>query len=188
MCLRFVYLLVSAVFSRLRLVTRESAWKDAEILVLRHQLAMLHRQQAHRPRLTWADRTLIASLIGVIPKVRRAGLRLLVTPETVSQWHRDLLRRRWATKSHAGRGGRPTTRRDVRGLVLGLAKGNTSWGYRRIHGELAGLGVRVVPSTVWEILSKAGIDPAPCRSGRTWAQFLRSQAEALIPTSSPSTC
>jgi putative transposase len=182
MCLRFVYLLVSAVFSWLRLVTRESAWKDAEILVLRHQLAVLQRQQAHRPRLTWADRALIASLIGVIPKVRRAGLRLLVTPETVLRWHRDLLRRRWAAKSHAGRGGRPATRRDVRGLVLGLAKENPSWGYRRIHGELAGLGVRVAPSTVWEILSKAGIDPAPRRSGPTWAQFLRSQAEALIAT------
>jgi hypothetical protein len=141
-------LLVLGVFSWLRLVTREDAWKDAEILVLRHQLAVLQRRQACRPRLTWADRALIASLICMVPKARRVGLRLAVTPDTVMRWHRDLLRRRWAAKSRAGHCGRPSTRRDIRGLVLRLARENPIWGYRRIHGELSGLGIRVAPSTV----------------------------------------
>jgi transposase len=180
MCLRFVYVLVIGVLSWLRLA--QEAWKDAEILLLRHQLGVLQRQQVRRPRLTWADRALIAALAGVIPKAQRVGLRLLVTPETVVRWHRDLLRRRWAAKSRAGRSGRPATRRDIRRLVLRLAKENPAWGYRRIHGELAGLGIRIAPSTIWEILTKAGIDPAPRRTGPTWAQFLRSQAEAIIAT------
>jgi putative transposase len=182
MCLRFVYLLVLNVFSWLRLAGGDEAWRDAEILLLRHQLGVLQRQQVRRPRLTWADRALIAALAGVIPKARRAGLRLLVTPDTVLRWHRDLLRRRWAAKSRAGRSGRPVTRRDIRRLVLRLARENAAWGYRRIHGELAGLGIRIAPSTVWEILTKAGIEPAPRRTGPTWAQFLRSQAEAIIAT------
>jgi putative transposase len=182
MCLRFVYMLVVSAFSWLRLACRQSAWKEAEILLLRHQLGVLQRQQARKPSLTWAERALIAALAGVIPKTRRAGLRLLVTPDTVLRWHRDLLRRRWAAKSRAGRGGRPATRRDVRGLVLRLARENPGWGYRRIHGELAGLGIRVAPSTVWKILTRAGVDPAPRRTGPTWGQFLRSQAEAIIAT------
>jgi putative transposase len=180
MCLRFVYLLVVGVFSWLRLAGREASWKDAEILLLRHQLGVLQRQQVRKPRLTWADRGLIAALTSVIPKPQRAGLRLLVTPDTTLRWHRDLLRRRWAAKCRAGRSGRPATRRDIRRLVLRLAGESPAWGYRRIHGELAGLGVRIAPSTVWEILTKAGIDPAPRRTGPTWAQFLRSQAEAII--------
>jgi putative transposase len=170
------------VFSWLRLAGRQEAWKDAEILLLRHQLGVLQRQQVRRPRLTWADRALIAALAGVIPKAQRAGLRLLVTPDTVVRWHRDLLRRRWAAKSRAGRSGRPATRRDIRRLVLRLAKENPAWGYRRIHGELAGLDIRIAPSTVWEILTKAGIEPAPRRTGPTWAQLLRFQAEAIIAT------
>src|SRR4051812_18263945 len=121
MCLRFPYLLVSGAFSWLRLTRREGVWKDAEILVLRHQLAVLQRRQARRLRLTWADRALIASLVAVIPKARRGGLRLLVPPDTVLRWHRALLRRRWAAKPHAGRSGRPATHRDLRGLVLRLA-------------------------------------------------------------------
>jgi transposase InsO family protein len=182
MCLRLVYLLIVNAFSWMRLAGREGAWKDAEIMLLRHQLAVLQRQQTRRPRLTWADRALIAALATVIPRARRAGLRLLVTPDTVLRWHRDLLRRRWAAKSRAGRSGRPATRRDIRGLVLRLAGENPGWGYRRIQGELAGLGIRIAPSTVWEILTKAGIDPAPRRTGPTWAQFLRAQAEAIIAT------
>ncbi|GII51493.1 hypothetical protein Psi02_79170 [Planotetraspora silvatica] len=182
MCLRFVYLFVVSVFSWMRLARRQGAWKDAEIVLLRHQLAVLQRQQVRRPRLRWSDRALIAALAGAIPKARRAGLRLLVTPDTVLRWHRDLLRRRWAARSRAGRSGRPGTRRDIRGLVLRLASENPGWGYRRIHGELAGLDIRIAPSTVWEILTKAGVDPAPRRTGPTWAQFLRAQAEAIIAT------
>ncbi|WP_223840306.1 integrase core domain-containing protein [Saccharopolyspora pogona] len=106
-------------------------------------------------------------------------LRLLVRPDTVLRWHRDLVARRHATASKPKRPGRPRTVRSVRVLVLRLAKENPSWGYRRLHGELLVLGVKVAPSTVWEILQAAGIDPAPERNSSTWANFLRSQADAL---------
>lgn len=94
---------------------------------------------------------------------------MVMTPETVLRWHRDIVPKRWAEKSQRGRPGRPPTRRNVRSLVLRLAGENPGWGYRRIHGELAGLGIEVAPSTVWEILNEAGIPPAPRRSGPTWA-------------------
>jgi transposase len=104
-------------------------------------------------------------------------MRLIVTPGTILRWHRDIVRRRWARRSRRGRSGRPATHRKVRSHVLRLAWENESWGYRRIHGELAGLGITVAPSTVWEILKSAGIDPAPHRNGSEWADFLRSQAQ-----------
>jgi putative transposase len=119
-------------------------------------------------------------LFAVIPEGRRHGLRLLVTPDTILRWHRDIVRRRWAARSIRGKTGRPATRRNIRALVLRLARENSGWGYRRIHGELAGLGVGVSASTVWEIMKKAGIDPAPRRAGPTWSLFLRSQAEAIL--------
>jgi transposase len=180
MCLRFMFLLITRTASWLRLSRRQEAWKTAEILLLRHQLAVLQRQRPRRPRLDWADRALLATLLGVIPKARRQGLRLMVTPDTIVRWHRDIARLRWASRSMRGRTGRPATRRNIRTLVLRLARENPDWGYRRIHGELAGLGVKVAASTVWEVLKKAGIDPAPRRTGPTWPQFLRSQAEAIL--------
>ena len=180
MFLRFVFLLITRVTSWLRLSRREEAWKTAEILILRHQLAVLQRRQPRRPHLTWADRALLATLLSVIPKAWRHGLRLLVTPDTILRCHRDIVRRRWTARSKRGRTGRPATRRNVRALVLRLARENPEWGYRRIHGELAGLGVKVAASTVWEILKNAGIDPAPRRAGSAWAHFLRSQAEAIL--------
>jgi putative transposase len=180
MCLRFVFLLITRVAAWLRLSRREETWKTAEILILRHQLAILQRQQPRRPKLNWADRALLAALFGVIPKARRQGLRLLITPDTILRWHRDIVRCRQAGRSKRGRTGRPATRRNIRALVLRLARENPEWGYRRIHGELAGLGVKVAASTVWEILKASGIDPARRRSGPTWSQFLRSQAEAIL--------
>src|SRR5689334_12039306 len=111
MCLRFVFLLITRVAAWLRLSRREETWKTAEILILRHQLTILQRRCPHRPKLNWADRVLLATLLGVIPKARRHGMRLLVTPETILRWHRDLVRRRWAARSMRGRGGRPATRR-----------------------------------------------------------------------------
>ena len=96
--------------SWLRLSRREEAWKTAEILILRHQLAVLKRQQPRRPKLNWADRALLAALLGVIPKARRKGLRLLVTPDTIVRWHRDIIRRRWAARSMRGKTGRPACR------------------------------------------------------------------------------
>jgi putative transposase len=148
--------------------------------MLRHQLAVLQRRQPAPPKLNWADRALLAALLGVIPKARRQGLRLLVTPDTIVRWHRDIIRRRWAARSMRGRTGRPTTRRNIQALVRRLARENPGWGYRRIHGELAGLGVKVAASTVWEILRASGIDPARRRTGPTWSQFLHSQAEAIL--------
>ena len=105
---------------------------------------------------------------------------LLVAPDTVLRWRRDLVRRRWAARSRRGRTGRPATRRNVRALVLRLARENPGWGYRRIHGELAGLGVKVAASTAREILKNAGIDPAPRRTGPTWSQFLCTPAETIL--------
>jgi len=115
MCLRFVFLLITQVFGWLRLTRREDAWKTAEILILRHQVAILQRHQARRPKLTWADRALLATLFGVIPRARRQRLRLLVTPDTIMRWHRDIVRRRWAARSRRGRSGRPATRREYQG-------------------------------------------------------------------------
>ena len=136
--------------------------------------------QQGRPHLTWADRALLAALLNAIPKARRQGLRLLFTPDTILRWHRDIIRHRWATRSKRGRTGRPATRRNIKALVLRLARENPEWGYRRIHGELASLGVKVAESTVWEILKASGIGPAPRRTGPTWSQLLHSPAEAIL--------
>jgi putative transposase len=180
MCFRFVFLLITRVAAWLRLSRREETWKAAEILILRHQLAVLQRRQPRRPKLNWADRALLAALLSVIPNVRRHGLRLLVTPDTMMRWRRDIIRRRQAAPSRRRKTGRPATRRNIQAVVLRLARENPEWGYRRIHGELAGLGVKVAASTVWEILKINGIDPAPRRAGPTWPQFLRSQADAIL--------
>jgi putative transposase len=128
MCLRFVFLLITRVIAWLRLSRREEAWKIAEILILRHQLVVLQRQSAGRPKLSWADRALLAVLAGVIPKARRQGLRLLVTPDTILRWHRDIVRRHWATRSMRGRTGRAATRRNIKALVLRLAHENPRMG------------------------------------------------------------
>jgi transposase len=155
-------------------------WNTAEILILRHQISVLQRRQPRRPKLDWADRALLATLLGLIPKARRKGLRLLVSPDTIVRWHRDIVRRRWAARSMRGRTGRPTTRRNIQALIRRLARENPGWGYRRIHGELAGLGIKVAASTVWEILKASGINPGRRQTGPTWSQFLRSQAEAIL--------
>jgi len=169
LCLRFVFLLS----------LRIPAWKEAEILLLRHQIALLQRQATSRPRLTWADRALIATLLAVIPRRRHGVLHLPVTPATILRWHRDLVKRRWAAKARYKRPGRPRKHPQITRLVLRIAREN-AWGYRRIAGELAGLGITVAPCTVWEILKRHGIDPAPRRSGPSRAELLRSQAEAII--------
>ena len=179
MCLRFVFLLTTRLAAWLRLSQREETWQTAEILILRHQLAVLQRRQPRRPKLNWADRALLAALLGVIPKARRHRLRLLVTPDTILRWHRDIVRRRRAARSVRGKTGRPATRRNIEALVRRLARENPGWGYRRIHGEMAGLGVKVA-STVWEILKTSGIGPARHRTGPAWSQFLGSQAEAIL--------
>jgi transposase len=181
MGLKLIFLIISGVMSLPGLSRRESWWKDAEILVLRHQLsvALRERPRAHS-RLTWPDRAWLALLAGTLPVERLAAMRLIVTPGTILRWRRDIVRRRWARVSRRGRSGRPPVRSNVRSVVLRLARENESWGYRRIHGELAGLGITVAPSTVWRILKRAGIDPAPRRDGPGWAEFLRSQAQGIL--------
>src|SRR6266567_6267677 len=147
MCLRFVFLLTTRAVSWLRLSRREETWKTAEILILRRQLAVLQRRQPRRPKLNWADRLLLVTLLSVIPKGRRHGLRLLVTPDTILRWHRDIARRRWAARSMRGKNGRPPTRQNIRAMVLRLVREKPRMGLRRIHGELADLGVKVAAST-----------------------------------------
>ena len=109
---------------------------------------------------------------------RRAWSSFLVTPATLLRWHRELVARRW-TYPHR-RPGRPGTPGDVRELVLRLARENPGWGYRRIQGELVGLGVSLAASTVWEILRREGIEPAPRRLESSWAEFLRRQAASIL--------
>jgi putative transposase len=177
--LKLVFLIASHAVSLLGLSRRESWWKDAEILMLRHQLAVAERESPRaRTRLTWPDRAWLALLAGTLPIERLAAIRLIVTPGTIVRWQRDLVRRRWAHRSR--RSGRPATHRKVRSVVLRLARENEAWGYRRIHGELAGLGITVAPSTVWQILKDAGIGPASRRDGLGWAEFLRSQAQGIL--------
>jgi putative transposase len=179
--LKLIFLVVKRAASLLGLSRREWWWKDAEILMLRHQLAVAERE---RPRahscLTWPDRAWLALLAETVPVERLAAMRLIVTPGAILRWQRVIARRRWARRSRRGRTGRPATQRKVRSVVLRLARENESWGYRRIHGALAGLGITVAPSTVWQILKNAGIRPAPRRDGPGWAEFLRSQAQAIL--------
>ena len=175
MALRLIYQMFATLLGWILLHTRSDTTKDIEILVLRHQLAVLQRRTP-RPRMTWTDRALIAALTRLLPRPRRLGL--LVTPATILRWHRQLITRRWTTKPV--RPGRPAIAAGLRALVVRLATENPTWGYRRIHGELAGLGYQIGASTIWGILNAAGIDPAPRRAGPTWAQFLHAQAQAIL--------
>jgi transposase InsO family protein len=165
MLLRLAYLGVTNAFALLRLLPRSDQDKDAEILALRHQIAVLQRHLGtQRIRFEPADRALLAALLHPLPRPR----------------HRDLIARRHAALSRPRRRGRPRTLRSIRTLVLRLARENSSWEYRRVHGEMLVLGVTVAASTVWEVLRESGIDPAADRSASTWAEFLRSQADALL--------
>jgi hypothetical protein len=156
------------------LLARRSATNNAELLVLRHEVAVLRRQVV-RPRLDWADRAVLAGLARLLPGP--SWNRLFVRPETLLRWHQDLVRRRW---SYPHRRGRPGVALELRALVLRLARENPTWGYRRIHGELCRLGYKLAASTVWAILHRAGVDPAPKRSALTWRQFLRAQAKGML--------
>jgi transposase InsO family protein len=158
-----------------RVRARSGASKDAEILVLRHQLAVLRRQVA-RPRPSWADRAIISALARILSATRRR--RLFVIPGTLLRWHADLVKRRWSFRRR--RLGRPPTRPTIQAAILRMASENPHWGYRRIAGELARLGRHVGASTVWAILKREGIEPCPRRSGSTWSQFLRAQAKGIL--------
>ena len=179
MSVRFAYLAVLRVFGWLALLARSDRAKDTEILILRHEVAVL-RRQVKNPRLSWADRAVLAALARLLPRNQLRQLHLIVSPRTLLRWHASLARRRWAYQRRAPR--RPRTAPAVRALVLEMARDNPGWGYRRIHAELAGLGYKLAPSTVWQILKDAGIDPAPTRSGPTWRAFLDAQANTIIAT------
>jgi putative transposase len=133
------------------------------------------RRQVTRPRLDWADRVVLAGLARLLPRLAWRGV--FVQPATLLRWHRDLVRRRW---TYPHRRGRPSISSEVRALVLRLAGENPTWGYRCIHGELCRLGYRLGASTVWTILQRADVDPAPRRSAVSWRQFLRAQATGVL--------
>ena len=179
MSLRLAYLAALRVFGWLALLARSDRAKDAEVLILRHQVAVLQRQVT-TPRLSWADRAILSALARLLPRGHLRQLRLIVSPRTLLRWHADLVRRRWTYPHRTP--GRPRTAQAIRALVLEMAHDNPGWGYRRIHGELTGLGCKIAPSTVWQILKDAGIEPAPRRAGQTWRTFLASQAETILAT------
>ena len=175
MACRLAYLLLARVLSWLTLLARSEAAKDVEILVLRHEVDVLRRHNP-RPTLSWVDRALLSALSRLLP-VNLRRLRL-VSPRTLLRWHARLVARRWSYPRRQP--GRPPVAQSVRALVLRMAQENPTWGYRRIQGELVGLGHTIAASTVWTILKKAGLDPAPRRSGPTWRQFLTAQAQAVL--------
>jgi len=175
--LKIVYLLMRWLFGLTVLVFRRDRAKNAELLVLRHENAVL-RRNAGRVRYEPADRVWFTVLTRFIPRRRWAEV-FPVTPATLLAWHRRLAARKYDT-SKRRRPGRPATVRSIARLAVRLAQENPLWGYRRIHGELTKLGATVAPSTVYEILRAAGIDPAPRRDGPTWRQFLHAQAPWIL--------
>ena len=185
MLLTIIYVLVRQLLGLTVLVFRKDLAKDAELLVLRHQNAVL-RRHAGRIRYEPADRIWFTALAQLIPRRRWAEV-FPVTPATLLAWHRKLAARKYDTSKRRGPG-RPPTVRSIACLAIRMANENPQWGYRRIHGELTKLGVTIAPSAIYEILRDAGIDPAPRRSGPTWRQFLHARPPASsLPTSCTST-
>jgi len=172
--LSFLYRAYCRVLQLIRLIARRDTDLAIEVVILRHEVAVL-RRQVHRPAPEPADRAVLAGLARLLPRRRRG--RFFVQPATLLRWHRDLVAKRW-TYPH-GRPGRPAIPKGTTAVVLRLAKENPQWGYRRIQGELATMGVVIAPSSVWATLKRHGIDPSPRRSGPTWAEFLAGQAKSL---------
>jgi putative transposase len=171
----FAYLAVWNLFALVWLLARPRRSKELEILVLRHELATL-RRQARQPKLTRADRALLTTLSRSLPRVAWAGFP--VKPATLLRWHRQLVARRW-TYVHRGPG-RPPLESSLRTLILRLGHENPHWGYRRIVGELKGLGVTVSATSVRKVLLEEGLQPAPVRSHSSWRAFLRAQAASMV--------
>ena len=174
MSVRLLYLIMIRVFGWLSLLGRGQASRDAEIMMLRHEVMMLQRQAA-RPKPDWAGRAVLAALARLLPAALR--VRQLVTPGTVLAWHRRLLTRTW---TYPGRPGRPAASTEIRDLALRLARGNPAWGYRRVHGELTRLGHHVSEATVRPILRIRRYRPTPRDLGTSWRAFLRVRAGGLL--------
>ena len=175
MTLSFLYRAFCRVLQFIRLIGRSDTDLAIEVVMLRHEVAVL-RRQVHRPALEPADRAVLAGLPRLLPRQRL--VRFFVQPATLLGWHRDLIANRW-TYPMAG----PVDLASPKGttaLVLRLAKDNPTWGYRRIHGELATMGIVIAASSVWAILRRHGVEPSPRGSGPTWAEFLAAQAKGLM--------
>jgi transposase InsO family protein len=171
----FAYLAVRNLFALVWLLARPHRSKELEILVLRHELAML-RRQTRQPRLTRADRGLLPALSCSLPRAAWAGFP--VKPETLLRWHRQLVARRW-TYSHRTPG-RPPLESSLRALILRLGHENPHWGYKRIVGELKGMGISVSATSVRKVLLAEGLQPAPERGHSSWRAFLRAQAASML--------
>jgi hypothetical protein len=169
-----LYLMFVRLAGWLMLQARSSASKDAELLVLRHEVAVLRRQNP-RPKMNWADRAVLAALARLLPRPLR--MNRLVTPDTLLRWHRRLVRWRW---TYPHRGGRPSVDATVAALIEQMARENPGWGYKRIQGELLCLGYQVGASTVRRVLKRLRIPPSPQRDRTTWRQFLHSQAATIL--------